>query len=260
MEPKTTPLMFTSTKLQRMLIISLLFLLLTTTANAKEYIVSPIPSDQPGVSLDGEKGVELEVTTEPYWQFVLWLAAMQILSIVDTLQLPAKLLFTILGFKVTDHSNTGGFLKRKKIFSFIKANPGTCIREIASYMDISRGTLRYHLAFLEEKNLVETFTDQGKNRYFQNNSTYDENEKVVLSILQNEIPRKIVFKILYEECKTNGDLAREIGISKNKIRWHMKQLNELGLVEKNKVGRSTIYSIDPAYRDALKKMYIKFFE
>lgn len=259
MEPKITHLLFTSTKLQRMLILCLLLLLLTTIANATEYTVSPFPSDQAGVSLHGEKVVELKDFTS-YWQLLLWLAAIQILSIIDTLRLPVQFLFTILGFHITDNPSTGGLLKRKKIFSFIKTNPGACISEIANNMDINRGTLRYHLAFLEEKNVVETYRDQGKKRYFQNNSSYSENEKIILSILQNEIPRKIVFKVLSEEYKTNKELAREIGISYNTIRWHMEKLDELGVFEKNKVGKNIKYSIAPIYRDSLEKMYMKFFE
>lgn len=246
-------LMFTNIKLEKKLIFCLLFFLLVTTARATEYTVSPFPSDQSGASINGEKVVELEVTEIPYWQFLLWLAAMQILSIIDVILYFTKLIFVILGFRFVDHPSTVGTLKRKHIYAFIKACPGACISEIASDMSLSRGNLRYHLNILEAENLIESRSDYGKIRYFQNNSTYGEEEKLVISVLQNEMTRKIIYKIFKEECNTNGDLARTTGISKGAITWYMKQLNESGLVKEDRIGKSTIYSINPVYRDEIEK-------
>ena len=171
-----------------------------------------------------------------------------------------KLVFAILGFRIVDHSNVVGVLKRKHIYAFIKASPGTCISELANNMGLNRGTLRHHLKILEADNMVEAHSDHGKVRYFQNNSTYEEKEKLVISALQNEMTRRIISKILDEECNTNRDLAQTTGISKGTVTWHIKQLKELDLIEENQVGRSTMYNINPAYRDTIETMYMKFFE
>jgi len=251
-EPRTTRLMFTNIKLEKRLIFCLLFFLLTTTAEATEYIVSPAPNDEFGVSVNGEEVTQVRDFTI-YWQFLLWLAAMQILSIIDVILYFTKFIFIILGFRAADHPSTVGTLKRKYIYAFIKACPGTCISEIESDINMSRGTLRYHLDILEAENMIETHSNCGKIRYFQNNSTYSEEEKRVISTLQNEMTRKIILKILKEECNTNGDLAREVGVSKSAITRYMKQLNESGLINENKLGKSTIYSINPVYRDEIEK-------
>jgi len=245
--------MFTNIKLEKRLIFCLLFFLLTTTAEATEYTVSPFPSDKFGESIAGEDVQIVEDTVIPYWQFLLWLAAMQILSIIDVILYFTKFIFIILGFRAADHPSTVGTLKRKYIYAFIKACPGTCISEIESDINMSRGTLRYHLDILEAENMIETHSNCGKIRYFQNNSTYSEEEKMVISVLQNEMTRKIILKILKEECNTNGDLAREVGVSKSAITRYMKQLNESGLINENKLGKSTIYSINPVYRDEIEK-------
>lgn len=251
--------MFTSTKLEKKLIFCLLFLLLISTAGATEYIVSPSTNDQSGVSVNGEEVVLLKDFTI-YWQFLIWLAAMQILSGIDALLYLTKLVFAILGFRIVDHSNVVGVLKRKHIYAFIKASPGTCISELANNMGLNRGTLRHHLKILEADNMVEAHSDHGKVRYFQNNSTYEEKEKLVISVLQNEMTRRIISKILDEECNTNRDLAQTTGISKGTVTWHIKQLKKLDLIEENQVGRSTMYNINPAYRDTIETMYMKFFE
>ncbi|AKB79336.1 hypothetical protein MSHOH_2853 [Methanosarcina horonobensis HB-1 = JCM 15518] len=255
--------MFTSTKLEKKLTACLLFFLLISTARATEYIISPAPGDEFGASINGEEVIILEDTVEPYWHFLLWLAAMQILSVIDILLYillyPAKLIFAILGFRMVDYSNTVGVLKRKNIYVFIKENPGTCVSEIANNMGLNRGTLRYHLAVLEAENLVESHNDHGRVRYFQNSSTFDEKEKLVISALQNEIARKIICNILDEECNTNRDLALSTGISKSTVTWHMKQLKELDLITENKMGNSTTYSINPIYREEIEKAYMEFF-
>ena len=256
---KITRLMFTSTKLEKKLIICLLFFLLISTAEATEYVITPATSDYAGASVNGEEVVLLKDFTV-YWQFLLWLALMQIFSAIDMLILPAKFLFAILGFRVADHSNAVGVLKRKFIFSFITVNPGICTSEIANNLDINRETLRYHLNVLKEEKLIEAHSDHGNVRYFQNNSTYGENEKLVISFLQNEMTRKIISNILYKECNTNGDLSQEIGISRAAINWHMTKLKDSGLIEEDKIGRSTIYSINPVHRDSIEKTYLKFFE
>ncbi|KKH95472.1 ArsR family transcriptional regulator [Methanosarcina sp. 1.H.T.1A.1] len=260
MEPKTERLIFTSSKLEKKLILCIFFFLFTTTAGATEYIVSPAPNDEFGVSVAGEDVQILEDTVIPYWQFLLWLAVMNVLSVTDILLLPAKLIFAILGFRVVDYSNTIGVLKRKNIYDFIKTRPGTYIGEIANNMGLNRGTLRHHLQILEAENMIEAQCLGGKVRYFQNSSTYDEKEKRVISALQNEMNRKIISKILKEECNTNGDLALTTGISRCTISWYMKQLKALDLIEENKMGRSKIYSINPVYRDTIEKTYVKFFE
>ncbi|WP_255336928.1 winged helix-turn-helix transcriptional regulator [Methanosarcina sp. KYL-1] len=259
MEPKNIRSTYTSTKLQKKFAICLLFFLLTTTAGATEYIVSPCPSDQAGASINGEEVVLLEDTVIPYWQFLLWLALMQISSMLDLL-FPAKLIFAILGYRVVEHSNALGNRKRKDIYAFIKDRPGAYIGEIANQMKLNRGTLRHHIKILEAENMIEAQCYHRKVRYFQNNSTYDEKEKRVISAFQNEMTRKILLNILKEECNTNMDLARTIGISRSTISWHMKQLKELDIIEENKEGKSMIYSINPVYRDTIEKTYVKFFE
>ncbi|MHC1754957.1 MAG: winged helix-turn-helix transcriptional regulator [Methanosarcina sp.] len=72
--------------------------------------------------------------------------------------------------------------------------------------------------------------------------------------------RKIILNILYKECNTNGDLAQEIGISRAAMNWHMTKLKDSGLIEEDKVSRSTTYSINPVHRDSIEKTYMKFFE
>ncbi len=251
MELKVTHLVFTSTKLKKKLIFCLLFFVLITRAGATEYIVSPFPSDESGASLAGEKVIELEVTEIPYWQFLVWLVIMNILSAVDILLYPAKLIFAILGFKVTGRVNVLDNPKRLSIYEFIKASPGTYFSEIVVKMGLDRGTVRHHVKTLEALNKVEVYKDGRKMRYFPNNSIYSEEEKKVISALQNNTNQKIISEILNGKCNTNIDLAQEIGVSRSTISWYVGNLKEIGLIKEAKRGRNIIYRINPSYETLL---------
>jgi predicted transcriptional regulator len=252
-EPKTRHLIFTSIKLQKKLIICLFFFLLTTTAEATEYIVSPATSDELGASINGEEVVLLEDTIEPYWHFLLWLAVMQVLSVMDVLLLPMKIIFAILGFRITGHANVPENNKRSIIYAYIKDRPGAYLGEIVEKIGLNRGAVRHHISTLEAQNKIESYKDGGKIRYFQNNLTYDEDAKRVISALQNITNQKIISEIQNGSCNTNITLAREIGVSRATISWYIKNLKEMGLIKETKKGRSITYRIDPSYKNLIEK-------
>lgn len=260
MEPGTIRLTFASIEFKKKIVGCLLFFLLTTTAGATEYIVSPAPSDEFGVSINGEEVVLLEDTVEPYWHFLLWLAVMNVLSAVDVLIFPTKLIFAILGFRITKRADVFDNSNRARIYKYIITRPGAYLSEIVEKAGIDRGAVSYHIQILKAHHKIEAYRDSGKTRYFQNNSTYGEEEKKVVSALQNSTNQRIILEILKGKCSTNAALSREIGISRGTVSWYMKQLKELDLIEENKMGRSKIYSINPVYRDTIEKTYMKFFE
>ncbi|WP_440948797.1 winged helix-turn-helix transcriptional regulator [Methanosarcina sp. T3] len=243
--------MFTSVKLQKKLTIFLLFFLLTATAGATEYIVKPVPSDQVGASVNGEEVVLLKDFTV-YWQFLLWLAIMQILSVVDVL-MPAKLIFAILGFRITGRADVFENSNRARIYEYIKTRPGAYLSEIIEKSGIGRGAARYHIKILKAHHKIEAYSDSGKTRYFQNNSTYGEEEKKVVSALQNATNQRIISEIQNGNCNTNLALAREIGVSGATISWYVKNLKETGLIDETRSGRSIIYRVNPSYETLIEK-------
>ncbi len=253
MEHRAIHLMFTSIKLQKKLIFCLLFFLLTTTAGATEYIVSPAPGDQAGASINGEKVVKLEDTVIPYWQFLLWLAAMQILSIIDVLLYFAKLIFVVLGFKITEQANEPENSSQSKVYDYIKTKPGTYISEIANKLNLNRGAVKYHVKNLKVQSKIEDYEDRGKIRYFENNFSYDNEEKMIISALQNITSKRIVLEVQDGKCTTNIALAQEIGVSRATISWYVKNLKNIGIIQETKTGRNVIYKVNPSYENLIEK-------
>lgn len=243
-EHRAIHLVFTSIKLEKKLIFCLLFFVLTTTAGATEYIVNPVPGDQAGDSINGEKVVKFEDTVAPYWQFLLWLAAMQILSIMDTLLYLARLIFAILGFRIVDKGNVLDNPNREQIYAYIEYKPGVYFSEIVKNMGLNRGTVQYHIRILKAQNKIEAYKDGGKTRYFQSNFMYSEKEMKILAVLQNNTNQRIISEISKGSCCTNVTLAQEIGVSRGTISWYTNILREIGLIKETKGRRGINYIIN----------------
>lgn len=242
-------------KLQKKLILSLLFFsffLLISACEAHEYIVQPITSDQVGVPINGEEVTQLEVTEIPYWQFLLWLGTMYVLATIDFLY-PQKLFFSILGYRIVTPGNVLENSSRYKVYGYIKTKPGAYISEIVEQIGLDRETVKYHIKTLKAKKKIEAYRDGGKTRYFENLLVYNEDEKKVISALQNMTNKKIISEIMKESCNTNVTLAREIGVSRPTVSWYIKNLREVGLIIEIKEGKKVIYRINPLYEFLIEK-------
>ncbi len=252
-ELRITRLVLRRINSRRLFLLFLISLFFVLTAEATEYIIRPAPNDQFGVSVAGENVQIIEDTIMPYWQFLLWLAAMHVLSLIDVLLNPAKIIFVILGFKITESTNVLDNPSRNCIYTYIKTNPGAFLGEIVKNTGLNRGTALYHITVLKAKNKIEDYEDGGKTRYFQNNSTYNEKEKKVVATFQNKVNKRIISGILSGKHNTNLTLAQEIGISKSTMSWYIKNLKEIGIIKENKSGRSIIYKINASYKPLIEK-------
>lgn len=242
--------------LQKKHILCLLFFLLTSTAEATDCIIEPIPNDQFGVPLHGEKVVELDVIEIPYWQFLLWLAIVYVSTKIDLLY-PRKLVFSIAGYRIVNSGNVFENSIRSRIYTCIKAKPGAYISEIVERMGLDRETIKYHIKTLETQNKIEAYRENGKTRFFENNFTYSEEEMKVISALQNLTNQRIISDILTCKCNTNIALARELKVSRATISWHIKNLREIGLITEIKEGRKRIYRVNSVYKLIVEKYIIR---
>lgn len=248
-------------ELQKKLILCLLFfsfIILISTSEAHEYIVQPIPSDQVGAPINGEEVTELEVTEIPYWQFLLWLGTMYILATID-LFYPRKLFFSIVGYRIVNPGNVLENSSRFRIYGYIQTKPGAYISEIVEQIGLDREIVKYHIKTLKAKKKIEAYKDGGKTRYFENLLVYNEDERKVISALQNLTNQKIILEIINGKCNTNVALAQEFGVSKPTISWYMKNLRENDLIIEIKEGKKIIYRINPEYEHHVEK-YIQQFQ
>lgn len=251
MEPRITQLFSTRTKLFTKLIFCFLFFLLIATAGAAE-IVKPAPSALDGVSINGEKVTKLEETEMSYLQFLLWLAPLFILTAIDSFY-SKKFVFAVAGYRIVNPVNVLENQSRFRVYAYIKTKPGAYISEIVEQIGLDREIVKYHIKTLKAKKKIEGYKDGGKVRYFENVFDYNEDERKVISALQNLTNQRIISEIRNGKCDTNSALAREFGLSRATISWYMKNLIEAGIVIETKEGRKTNYKINDLYIHLIEK-------
>lgn len=252
MKLKVTHLISMGTKFRKELIICLLLFLLTATAEAADYVVKPAADDQAGTPINGEQVTEFEPIEITYWQVLLWLVTINVVSAIDILY-PARYIFAIAGCRIVSPGNVLENPSRLNVFTCIRTSPGTYISEIVEKSGLDRGSVKYHIKTLESQHKIEAYKNGGKTRYFENNFTYSEKEIKAISALQNITNQRIVMKIINDKCNTNIDLAREFGVSKATISWYVKNLKDAGLIIETKIGRRTIYGVNRSYKVIIDK-------
>lgn len=237
-------------KMVSFLTIFTLLILLVPAANATDYTVRPSISKEPGASIDGEKVQEIDPI--PYWLYLFLLVfpqltAMPLETLISIKVIPYLAYKKIIRRNILDNS------KRLQIYNFIEEHPGVYFRELVKRIGLNKGTAEYHVKMLETQNMIVSYKSKGKNRFFLNHSSYNEEDKRVIAALKNDVHRKVILEILNSQCITQKNLAKKIGVSTPTISEHIKYLKEKGIVETDRKGRYTIYSIDSNYFDILQK-------
>jgi len=100
---------------------------------------------------------------------------------------------------------------RRKIYNTILKYPGLHLRELSRRMNISFGTLRHHIAYLEKNNLIITKADHRYTGYYVSREVSQE-DKELFNILRQKIPRKIILLMF---CSWTGEKWKNKGLNKN---------------------------------------------
>ncbi|CAG0992238.1 MAG: ArsR family transcriptional regulator [Candidatus Methanoperedens nitroreducens] len=251
LERKTTTLTWLSIR-PRIFLLYFFILLSVSTAYATEYTVRPSQSNQFGASVAGEDVHEIEVKPIPYWLFLLLLGFTKVTSSPETF-FPIRLFPILCGYKRLNSSNILENMNREKLYGFIKSFPGSYFSEIIKETGLNKGSVEYHLKTMETKEIIESYKTNGKLRYFLNHSTYNKEERTVISALKNDTHRRIILGILGNQNINHKTLAEGIGVSSPTLTQHIKHLKEQGIVKADTNGRYTIYSINSNYFDSLQE-------
>ena len=152
---------------------------------------------------------------------------------------------------MNDESNSNTI----RVLQYIQENPGCHLRKIKRDLDMSMGTVQYHLILLEKQGKVSS-ERQNLHKYYFPIGLFEQNEKDILKILNQETAREILLVIL-EQKPTQTDIANIIKISGASVNWHIKRLVELGLILEQKDGKFKRYTlgIDSKHIVSLMKNY-----
>jgi predicted transcriptional regulator len=139
---------------------------------------------------------------------------------------------------------------RKRIYDFVSTSPGCHLRELQRRLNIPLGTLEYHLKYLVDREYLSIRDEGGYKRYYPV-GTMRSVDKNILSLLRQDIPRRLVMHLLLHPNSRFGDLAEKFDVAPSTLSFHITKLLKAGIVSKTRVGRETTYRVDNEHEVAM---------
>ncbi len=148
----------------------------------------------------------------------------------------ATRLFALLGYQRFSDDDPLEHETRSAIYDHVRDSPGTYLAEIGEETDVPMQTARYHLRILEFENLISRKNIRGRRRYFPIGSESDE-----LDAALNDEPTAAVLHALATEGPDSvSGLAETLDRDPSTVTHHLERLEEDGLVERERDGRSVV--------------------
>jgi predicted transcriptional regulator len=110
----------------------------------------------------------------------------------------------------------------------IEQNPGIRYRELLRLTGLVNGVLTYHLAALENANVIKVDRESRITRYYPVNIS--EKESAILKFIRHEPIRQIVLFILEHDMSTFNEIVNHTGKAPSTVSSHLKRLKEAGIV------------------------------
>lgn len=133
---------------------------------------------------------------------------------------------------------------RCRVYDHIKAHPGIGFAVLGRDLGVNRGTLRYHLAVLEQGGAITVWKNGRLVGYFENSGTYSESERRALAGL-SETEKAICTILAASPDSTRGEVAARLGVAASTVSWHVGRLARRGVVAVKKEGREVRYALCP---------------
>jgi len=138
---------------------------------------------------------------------------------------------------------------RRRIYGKISAIPGMYFRELQRSLKLEVGETEYHLSYLENAGLVSVQMEANRKRYFARGAI-DEKDRRLLSLLRQEVPRKIALEILSSGKRSFAELLASFGKAKSTLSFHLSKFSDAGYLTIERVGKESVYSITEPERFA----------
>jgi DNA-binding MarR family transcriptional regulator len=131
---------------------------------------------------------------------------------------------------------------QRRIFDYVGAHPGVHLRQICRELGLAMGDVQYHVHRLEREGRISSVR-RGLYRFFYVATLFGDRQREVLSVLTLDTPRELLLSMIEKPGSGQDDLARAAAVSQPTVSWHLKRLVDLGIVEKQQMGRSITYSV-----------------
>jgi predicted transcriptional regulator len=143
-----------------------------------------------------------------------------------------------------------------RVLHYLQENPGCHLRLIKRELEISIGTVQYHLARLEKIGKI-TANRYGLYKYYFPVGVFEKNQKDLLQVMGQETTREILMTIIEQKNPTRKDIVKRIRISSAAINWQIRRLINLNIIYEIREGKYKRYQlqIDHKYIIGLLRNY-----
>jgi predicted transcriptional regulator len=130
----------------------------------------------------------------------------------------------------------------ERVLQFIQNNPGCHLRRVRNELDMSMGSVQYHLFRLEKLNMISSIR-RGLYRFYFPCGIFGDNDKNILQILGQETSRDILLIIIEKKNPTQTDIASTMKIAPASVNWQIRRLKALKIIYELKEGRYKRYRL-----------------
>lgn len=161
-------------------------------------------------------------STEPTPPYLLYAAVAAILTISSMVM-----------YSKIKRDNLLRHAVRKRIHEYVKENPGAHYRAILDDLDLSMGVLTYHLNRLEKAEFLRSRQDGMYRRFFVTG------RKTEVKFFLSDIQESILATIRSHQGISQSRIAESIGVTRKVVNYHVKILDQAGLIYMEDRGRET---------------------
>jgi predicted transcriptional regulator len=107
-----------------------------------------------------------------------------------------------------------------KALQFIQQKPGCHLRQIKKGLNLSMGSVQYHLIQLEKMGRISSVR-RGLYKFYFPAGVFHNREKSVLEALSHETTRDLLMFIIEQRNPTHTDIINYLEISSASVNWHI---------------------------------------
>jgi DNA-binding transcriptional ArsR family regulator len=108
--------------------------------------------------------------------------------------------------------------------------------ELVDILESPLGTLTWHLRILEREGLVKSLKFAGKRLYYPKMLRSEEAEMAYVT-LRSETAQKIFTFVVNNSGCYQEQIAENLDVHHDTVRWHISRMQEVGLIHVERVGR-----------------------
>jgi DNA-binding MarR family transcriptional regulator len=161
-------------------------------------------------------------TTEPTPPLLLYGAVIAILAIASAVM-----------YSKIKRDNLLKHAVRRRIHEYVRENPGAHYRAILDDLELSMGVLTYHLNRLEKGEYLRSRQDGMYRRFFVTG------RKTEVRFFLSDIQESILATIRAHQGISQSRIAESIGVTRKVVNYHVKILDQAGLIYMEDRGRET---------------------